>query len=145
MKHGKKIEFKTEKMQTIVYGFRRLIIRAVLERKSRIRKKISHLLGKPSGLRQRFHDKIDALREKEFGLDKALDNSICICPGCGRADRVMVYNQKLEQWWCEPCFNDRADFYNEMKPAIDAGSCVGDFDVEFHKTFLLDEGMNSRP
>lgn len=144
MKHGKRIEYKTGKIRLIAYSFRKIINVAAQNKMLEYQKVAARLIKKPYRLRQRFDDKIRSLRKKEAGLNKALDNSICICPGCGRSNRVMIYNQKLGQWWCEPCFNDRAHFYHEMKPTIDAGGCVGDFDVEFHKSFLLDEGMASR-
>ena len=138
MKHGKKIEYKTEKIRIIAIYLREVINFATQNTMSGYQELSARLVKKPWKLRQRFTDKIEVLRKGEAGLSKALDNSICRCPSCRRTDRVMIYNQKLGQWWCEPCFNDRAEFYNDMKPTIDAGGCVGDFDVEFHKTFLLD-------
>lgn len=142
MEHGKKIAYKTAQIRQIAYKLRHLIRKAVLERKSKIHRNFSRLVRKPQRLRQRFNDKIDTLRKKEADLNKALDNSICICPGCGRSDKVMIYYQKLGQWWCEPCFKDRAEFYYEMKPIIDAGGFVGDFDEKFHKTFVLNDNLN---
>ncbi|MHA1457248.1 MAG: hypothetical protein ACTSXH_20000 [Promethearchaeota archaeon] len=69
-------------------------------------------------------------------LNRALHASICICPGCHQIERDMVYNAYLEEWYCTCCAQAYRDFYYEKKPDIDKGWSVGDFGVDFHKSFL---------
>ena len=91
-------------------------------------------LGKEQKHKSRFeYVKIGDERED---LYRALGASICRCPGCNRLEADMVYNAPLEEWYCTQCVQAYRDFYHENKAIIDRGGFVGDFDEEFHETFL---------
>jgi len=65
-----------------------------------------------------------------------LKASICLCSGCNQTDRTMVYNVPLKRWYCTLCGQRYRDFYYKNKTILDQNGFVGDFNEDFHKTFL---------
>ena len=126
MKDKKIISYKNERSRKIAFGLRSLIRKAVMQEWSR--------LGKV----QKNKSTLEYIKieDERNDLYLALQASICKCPGCNQTDRDMVYNASLEEWYCTLCVQEYRDFYSENKIIIDQGGFVGDFDEDFHKTFL---------
>ncbi|TFF97046.1 MAG: hypothetical protein EU541_08705 [Promethearchaeota archaeon] len=52
-------------------------------------------------------------------LQRALENSICICPVCRAHEKDMTYNPHLKSWFCEECYKFNQNFYiREGEPEI---------------------------
>ncbi len=128
MKDKKTIAYKNERMKKIAFNFRRLLTKAVMREWMRL-SDVKDEKGKTQSERTKIEN-------ERSDLYRALDASICICPGCHQVKGDMMYNAYLEEWYCTSCVQEYRDFYYTKKPAIDKGWFVGDFDVEFHKSFL---------
>lgn len=120
------ISYKSERSKRIAFNLRSLIRKAVMQEWSR--------LGKEQKDKPIFdYIKIEGERSD---LYLALQASICECPGCNQTDRDMVYNAPLKEWYCTLCAQEYRDFYHENKTILDQGGFVGDFNEDFHMTFL---------
>lgn len=127
MKDKKIIAYKNERIKKIAFILRALIREAVMDRWMKLhREKVKN---KPA----LQYIKIENERSD---LHRALQASICLCPGCRQTDRAMVYNAPLKHWFCTQCAQEYRDFYHKEKAIIDQGGFVGDFDEFFHSTFL---------
>ena len=126
MKDKKIIAYRNEQIRRIAYNLRKLIERAVMDEWSR--------LGQEQEEKSTFQ--YIKIEDERSVLYRALKASICECPGCRHADRDMVYNATLRHWFCTQCAQEYRDFYRKKKAIIDQGGFVGDFDENFHKTFL---------
>lgn len=127
MKDKKIIAYKNERIKKIAFNLRALIREAVMDKLMKLhREKVKN---KPA----LQYIKIENERSD---LHRALQASICLCPGCRQTDRDMVYNAPLKHWFCTQCAQEYRDFYHKEKAIIDQGGFVGDFDEFFHSTFL---------
>ena len=126
VKDKKIISFKNEWSKEIAFNLRSLIIKVVMQEWSRLGKEQKN---KPT----LAYIKIENERSN---LYLALQASICLCSGCNQAERDMVYNAPLKEWYCTQCAQEYRDFYHKNKAIIDQGGFVGDFDEYFHETFL---------
>ena len=126
VKDKKIIAYKNERIKKIAFNLRRLISKAVMQEWSRL------------GKEQKNKSSLEYIKienERSY-LYKALDASICRCSGCSQTDRDMVYNAPLREWYCTFCVQEYRDFYHKNKAIIDQGGFVGDFNEDFHETFL---------
>ena len=128
MKDKKTIAYKNERIKRIAFNLRKHLTEVVMDEWSRLGE-IKREKGKTQLERTNIENEGSDLR-------RALDASICMCPGCHQIKRDMTYNAYLEVWYCTCCVQEYRDFYYTKKPAIDKGWSVGDFGVEFHKSFL---------
>lgn len=128
MKDKKVIAYKNECTKKIAFNLRRFLRKVVLQEWVR--------LGGVKDEKGKTQPERTKIENERSNLYRALDASICKCPGCSQTDRDMVYNAYLEEWYCTYCVQEFRDFYYEKKPSLDKGLFVGDFDVDFHKSFL---------
>ncbi len=126
MKDKKIIAYKKEQTRKIAFNLRGLIAKAVMQEWSRL------------GERQKNKPTLEYIKigNKRSDLYLALQASICICPGCHQTDGDMAYNALLKHWFCTQCVQGYRDFYHKNKAILDQGGFVGDFDEDFHGTFL---------
>ena len=126
MKDKKTIAYKDERIKKIAFNLRKLLTKVVMDEWSRL------------GETQKNKSTIEYIKIENVrsNLRRALHASICICPGCHQIERDMVYNAYLEEWYCTFCDQAYRDFYLKKKADIDKGWSVGDFGIEFHKSFL---------
>ena len=120
------ISYKNERSKKIAFNLRSLIRKTVMQEWSRL------------GKEQKNKPTLDYVKigDERSDLYLALQASICECPGCNQTDRDMVYNAPLKEWYCTLCAQEYRDFYHDNKAIIDQGGFVGDFDEDFHETFL---------
>ena len=121
------IAFKTERVKGIATNLRNLIKKAVMQEWINLHREKTKNKSQTESIR------IENIRND---LYKALESSICECPGCNQSDRDMVYNASLKGWYCTLCTQEYRDFYYKQKPFLNKGVSVGDFDEYFHSTFL---------
>jgi len=126
VKDKKIIAYKNERVKKFAYNLRSLIQEAVMVEWGRL------------GRNQKNKPALQYIKveNERSDLHRALQASICECPGCRHADRDMVYNAPLKHWFCTQCAQEYRDFYHKKKAIIDQGGFVGDFDEFFHSTFL---------
>jgi len=122
----KRIISYNERSKKIAFNLRSLIRKTVMQEWSRL------------GKEQKNKPTLDYVKigDERSDLYLALQASICECPGCNQTDRDMVYNAPLKEWYCTLCAQEYRDFYHDNKAIIDQGGFVGDFDEDFHETFL---------
>ena len=113
MKDKKIIAYKNERTKKIAFNLRKLLTKVVMGEWSRLGK-----IKREKGKTQLERTKIE---NESSNLRRALDASICICPGCHQIERDMVYNAYLEEWYCTCCAQAYRDAYLEKKPDIDKG------------------------
>ena len=143
------IAYKSERAKKIAFNLRRLVIRAVMrewsrlgDEQERIRLECEHEVSNLSDQFEISRLKGEAtvkhmdIEDKLSDLYEALNASICICPGCNQANGDMVYNVSLDEWYCSQCVQGYHNFYHKNKAVIDQGGFVGDFDEDFHSSFL---------
>ena len=128
MKDKKTIAYKNDCTRKIAFNLRKLLTKAVMQDWVRLMD-----MKREKGKTQPERTKIENERSD---LYRALQASICICPGCNQIKRDMMYNAYLEEWYCTCCVQNYRDFYYEKKAVLDKGGSVGDFGVEFHESFL---------
>ena len=126
VKDKKIIAYKKEQTKKIAFNLRKLLSKAVMQEWSRLGKEQKN---KPT----LAYIKI---ANKRSDLYLALQASICECPSCNQTDRDMVYNAPLKEWYCTLCAQEYRNFYHKNKAVIDQGGFVGDFNEDFHRTFL---------
>jgi hypothetical protein len=122
------IAYKSEQIKNIAYGLREVLVKSTMKEWSRLGRE-KREKNKPQMERIRIEDERSVL----YG---ALDASICRCPGCNQIKRNMIYNAPLKEWYCTLCVQEYRNFYHKNKAILDQGGFVGDFDEDFHKTFL---------
>jgi len=127
VKDKKIIAYKEEQVKNAAFNLRSFLTKAVMQKWSR--------LGEEQVNNKSQAERIK-IENKRSNLFRALKASICYCPGCNQTDRDMVYNAPLKHWFCTQCAQEYRDFYHKKKTIIDQGGFVGDFDEDFHKTFL---------
>ena len=128
MKDKKIIAYKNECTKKIAFSLRELLTRVVMQEWSR--------LGEIKYEKSRTQPERTKIENISSDLYRALDASICICPGCHQIERDMMYNAYLEEWYCTLCVQKYREFYYKKKTILDKGGFVGDFDVKFHESFL---------
>ena len=128
MRDKKIIAYKSECAKKIAYNFRKLLTKVVMQEWER--------LGDIKYEKIKAQQDRTELGNERSSLYRALDASICICPGCNQTGRDMVYNAYLEEWYCTACVQRYRDFYSKKKAILDKGGFIGDFDAKFHKSFL---------
>ena len=121
------IAYKKEQSKKIAFNLRDLLSKAVMQEWSR--------LGEEQVKNKSQAERI-AIEDERSDLYLALQASICLCPGCNQTDRDMVYNAPLKEWYCTLCAQEYRDFYHKNKAVIDQGGFVGDFNEDFHRSFL---------
>ncbi len=89
-------------MRRIRYNLREIIIRAVYDEIERL-SSISDLYGPILDLTPAEEKEVYFLEGTKHNLSSALNNSICVCPLCTRADKDMIYIPKHETWYCIEC------------------------------------------
>jgi len=126
MKDKKTIAYKNDCTKKIAFNLRKLLTKVVMQEWSRL------------GEEQKNKSTVEYIKieNERSDLYRALHASICICPGCHQIKRDMMYNAYLEEWYCTFCVQEYRDFYLKKKAVLDKGGFVGDFDVEFHESFL---------
>lgn len=126
VENKKLIAYKNERTKKIAFNLRKLIIKTAME-------KWSQLGRSQQNKNTKEYIKIE---DERSDLYRALDASICICPCCNQANRDMVFNAPLKEWYCAQCVEEYHTFYHKNKVVLDQGGFVGDFNEEFYKTFL---------
>lgn len=126
VRNEKIIAYKTEQVRGIAFNLRKFIKRVAMDRWSRL------------GSLTRNESAIECIKleNERSSLNQALEASICECPGCFQTDRDMYYNSFVQGWYCTKCVESYRSFYYKNKKILDQGGFVGDFDEEFHKSFL---------
>ena len=142
VKDKKIIVYKYERIKKIAFNLRALIRDCVMDEWDR--------LGKIQGTIQLGKIKVTSsncslvlnrnqymdIEDERSVLYRALNNSICICAGCNQTDKSMYYNAYAEGWYCTLCVQEYRDFYHKNKAILDQSGFVGDFDENFHESFL---------
>jgi len=128
MKNKKIIAYKNEQIKNIAFNLRILIRMAIMQEWSRLGNK-----KREKNKSQTERIRIENMRSNLF---RALEASICECPGCNQTGRDMVYNAPLRGWYCTLCSQGYRDFYYKNEAILDQGGFVGDFNEDFHRTFL---------
>lgn len=142
MKDKKIIAYKNERIKKIAFNLRGLIRDVIMEEWSRLGREQERIpLGKIkvasfNGRRVLERTKYMDIEDERSDLYRALSNSLCICPGCNQTERDMYYNAYAKTWFCTLCVQGYRNFYLKNKAILDQGGFVGDFDEDFHKTFL---------
>ena len=142
MKDKKIIAYKSDRVKRIAYNLRGLIRDVTMRewgRLGREQKKIPLGKIKVTSLNDRLvleRTKYRDIEDERSDLYRALSNSLCICPGCNQTERDMYYNAYIKTWFCTLCVQGYRNFYHKNKAILDQGGFVGDFDEDFHKTFL---------
>lgn len=128
VKDKKIIVYKSERIKNIAFNLRGLIRDVIMDEWGRL------------GDIQRYESKSQAQRiaieNDRSNLLEALRNSICLCSGCSQTDRDMYYNAPLKEWYCTLCVQEYRAFYRKKKVILNQGGFVGDFNEDFHETFL---------
>lgn len=142
MRDKKIIAYKSDRVKKIAYNLRGLIRDVIMsewgrlgreQEKIRLGKiKVTSLNGRLVLKRTHYRD----IEDERNDLYRALDNSLCICPGCLQSNRDMYYNAVAKGWYCTLCVQEYRDFYYKNKAILDQGGFVGDFSEEFHGTFI---------
>ncbi len=142
VKDKKIIAYKNERVKKIAFNLRELIKRIAMVEWDRLSKKqrdiplgkikVTSLNGRQILPRTPYRD----IENKRSNLYKALNRSLCMCSGCHQTDKDMYYNAITQEWYCTLCVQGYREFYQENKTILDQGGFVGDFDEDFHKTFL---------
>ncbi len=142
MRDKKIIAYKDERIKRIAFSLRGLIRDCVMNEWDRLGKKqrmihlgkieVTSLDGRQVLKRNQYMD----IEDERSGLYRALGSSICMCPGCNKANKDMYYNAIAKIWFCTLCVQEYRNFYHKNKAILDQGGFVGDFDEDFHKTFL---------
>ena len=122
------IAHKNEKIKKIAYGLRGFLVKATMKEWSR--------LGREKRKRSTSQLERIEIEDERSVLMRALDDSICRCSGCFHIKKDMFYNAPLEGWYCTTCAQEYRDFYHKNKAILDQGGFIGDFNEDFHKTFL---------
>lgn len=103
MKDKKIIAYKNERIRNTAFNLRGVIRDVIMDEWSRL------------GVKQRYKSKSQAeqiaIENERSNLLRALENSICLCPGCNQTDREMYYNATAEGWYCTLCVQGYRDFY----------------------------------
>lgn len=128
MKDKKIIAYKKECTKKFAYNLRKLLTELVMREWSS--------LGEIKNEKEKSQSERTKIGNIRSDLYRALDASICICPGCNQIERDMMYNAYLEGWYCTLCVQKYHEFYHKKKAILDKGGFVGDFDVKFHESFL---------
>lgn len=149
MKDKRIIVHKNEKIKKFAYGLRGFLVKAIMEEWSRLgeeqmkirlgsKREVKSLSdwSEVSRLKNEASVKYRDIENERSVLYRALNNSICICAGCNQTDRDMYYNAYAEGWYCTLCVQEYRDFYHKNKAILDQGGFVGDFDENFHESFL---------
>lgn len=142
VKDKKIVAYKNEHIKKIAFNLRALIKDRVMDEWDRLgRKQRTIPLGKIRVISKNGKLVLDRnqymnIENERSNLYRVLDNSICICPGCSQTERDMYYNATAESWFCTLCVQKYRDFYHKKKAILDQGGFVGDFNEEFHKSFL---------
>ena len=127
MRDKKIIAYKNERIKKIAFNLRILIRKAVMQEWINLHR------DKVKNRAQAERIRIENVRGDLF---RALEASICECPGCNQTDRDMVYNAPLKGWYCTIYVQEYRKFYYKNKTILDQGGFVGDFNEDFHETFL---------
>ena len=127
MRDKRIIAYKSEQIKNIAFNLRILIRKAVMQEWINLHRKKIKIKSQAERIR------IENMRSDLF---RALEASICECPGCNQTDRDMVYNAPLKGWYCTLCVQEYRNFYYKNKTILNKGGFVGDFDEDFHETFL---------
>ena len=126
VKDKKIIAYKNERTKKIAYNLRKLIIRAVMDKWSRLS---DEKKNKPQAERIRIENE----RSDLYG---ALQTSICKCASCRHSDKDMEYNAPIKEWYCTQCAQEYRDYYRKEK------AFYGDLyekaydDEDFYQTFM---------
>lgn len=127
VKDKKIIAYKNKRIRNIAFNLRGLIKEAVMQEWI----DLHHEKIKNKSQTERI--RIENLRSD---LYRALEASICECSSCNQADRDMIYNAPLKEWYCTLCVQEYRAFYHKNKAILNQGGFVGDFNEDFHETFL---------
>jgi len=128
MKDKKTIAHKNKRIKKIAFNLRGLIRDIIMDEWGR--------LGDIQRYKSKSQAERIAIETDRSNLLRALRNSICLCPGCNQTDRDMYYNAIAEGWFYTLFAQEYRDFYQKNKAILDQGGFVGDFDEDFHETFL---------
>lgn len=128
MKDKRIIAYKSKQVKKIAFSFRELLKKVVMQEWNRLGDK----------KREKNNSQAERIRidNERSSLYRALEASICECPGCNQTEREMVYNAPLKGWYCTTCVQEYREFYYKNKTILDQGGFVGDFDEDFHESFL---------
>lgn len=150
MKDKKILAYKNERIKRIAFNLRGVIRDVIMDEWSRLGNEQQKIYSETNKIKVTpFSDfqaiyrlkneatvKCMNIEDDRSDLYRALNNSICICPGCNQTDRDMYYNAFAECWFCTLCVQEYRDFYHKNKAVLDRGGFVGDFDEDFHGSFL---------
>jgi len=120
MKDKETIAYKNERIKNIAFNLRKLHTKVVMQEWSRL------------GEKQKNKSTVEYIKieNERSDLRRALDASVCLCPGCHQTDREMVYNAFLEEWYCTCCVQEYIDFYYEKNQIAEQDG------KDFYESFL---------
>jgi len=107
VKKKKTIVVKDPRLQKLRFNLRMIIIKEAQIRKSMLREKWKEYWE--MGNLERAQD--FAIEKQE--ISRSINSSICICHVCGSARKDMVYNPKLQTWFCTDCYGINTRYYRE--------------------------------
>ncbi len=56
-------------------------------------------------------EKTKILSDKQHGLARAWNKSLCTCSLCGSRTSNMTFNPFMEEWFCVDCYGKNQEFY----------------------------------
>ena len=60
-------------------------------------------------------EEFQALNKKRERINRMIEDSICICNSCMKADRNMTFNPIEKNWYCDECYVRIKAFYHGKK------------------------------
>jgi len=105
MNKKRTIRIERECLRTIRNNLRKVILKAVLDKKRILREETSQY---EVGDERRI-----PLIRQEDALWSAVDESICKCPVCGTETSDMTFNPYDKAWYCPECYSKNQAFYKK--------------------------------
>lgn len=126
MRKKKIIAYRDERIKKIAVNLRKLLVNIVFDEDIRLGNIHFRFL------KQRNKQEAQSIQEQRNELLRALEESICMCPGCRKSDKDMIFNPFVEKWWCAPCYQEMKDAYLNDKSFFEEEG-----EEEYYKTFTL--------
>jgi hypothetical protein len=95
---------KHPRLKFIRDTLRQVIVSAVYKEKSRLIDELDKYPVKEAEKR------IPIIRERQ-ALQRALNDSTCICPACHSKTSDMMFNPFHKEWYCISCYEEKHEWY----------------------------------
>ncbi|MHA2009510.1 MAG: hypothetical protein ACXABO_19765 [Promethearchaeota archaeon] len=116
MKKKRTVSIKDPCLRKVRYELRRLLqlvlyaeIKKILEKKG-VLYEIEGFWDNNHPNYKKLHKEVQFLNSQEDALEYSFEASIAICPVCSEADKDMIYNPVLGEWFCIACYKSNQEF-----------------------------------